>query len=229
MIFKRVLFFSVLLMVAVLCAIWSPWERTGVSLYSLLDIAPPESFAGLEVYALRDGFDLSIDGANKGQVVASDGVFLEPQIGGGFHTIKLEKQDSDGYYIFEKTINFVDGFNVVVAYELGPSKEFSQGYIMYVASNSVIEGDNVAYLTIESAQDDVDVSINSQSVGKTPLNNLELDLGSTQILRFTKPGYEVLEFSILPEDKVAREKLKGHELKLETSLFLVPIDITNVE
>ena len=112
---------------------------------------------------------------------------------------------------------------VVMAYDLGPSEAFSEGHILFTSKNYKKNQNPV--VNIISSPEDVNVFIDDEQIGTSPINELELDLSRQHKIRFEKTGYDSLEFMILPEDQESRDKLKDLTINLEVNLFLQPVKI----
>ncbi|MCA9385785.1 PEGA domain-containing protein [Candidatus Dojkabacteria bacterium] len=220
---KKIFGYTIFTLLLLGVAAWSPWESWDLSFFTLLGIEEQTEYAGLEVYSLKDEFDVYIDGISVGSVSPEFGSLSVPQIEPGSHIVTL-RSDKENFFEFTRPIDFHRGLSVVVAYELGPSKVFSQGHVFYALGETVDEG-GMATLTINTAQSDVSVLLDGAELGQSPINELELDLSKNYTIVLKKEGYEELEFNILPETQEERDQLSGLDLFIDASLFLIPFDI----
>jgi hypothetical protein len=107
----------------------------------------------------------------------------------GEHTIKLERisSEQDFYTTITKKVNFLKGTEVYMEWEVGPSEVFSQGHVLsFKQRNHTTE----PVLSIDSNQNDVDVSIDGVNVGTVPfLGDSELLKEGTHKVTLSKQGY----------------------------------------
>jgi hypothetical protein len=225
-------FFTILVFVILLVgiAIWAPFEGIDLSISGLFGVEKSNQISSLRVISLKDSIRVYLDGEQRGETSPEGGVLEIPDVVPGTHIIKLEKvadvEDSQsGYFEFVKSIDFLDSYSVVLAYELGPSAEFSQGHVL-LAQNTTQKGDeNQTRLNIDVVNTPAEVFIDGNSIGMTPIKNYPISLSSIHDLKFEKDGYENLEFTILPESEEDRKKLSEVDLYLETRLFQIPLII----
>lgn len=214
-----------LLIVLILIGIWSPWHNWDFSFLSMIGIENDNSYSTLKVKSLSGSLDIYIDDKLEGSVVADESFAEINTIKEGMHLVKLKRQSENGdiYFELNKEINFISGVEVVMAYDLGPSEAFSEGHILYTSKNYKKNQNPV--VNIISSPEDVNVFIDDEQIGTTPISELELDLSRQHKIRFEKTGYDSLEFMILPEDQESRDKLKDLTINLEVNLFLQPVKI----
>lgn len=228
--FKRFRQITLILIVLILLALWSPWKQYNWSIASLFGVEEVEKFAGLEVYSLKDTLNIYFDDELIGEVSPDEGVFEKTDVKPGNHIIKLTKkvESENSYYVYTKAINFVEDFDVVVAYELGPTEIFSQGHVFYVGKDTVSYSDQekrIARLNISTEQDGVEIYLDNDRIGETEVEDYELSLTKLHKIKLTKKNYESLEFDILPDKQEDRDKLAGYELFIDAQLFLIPLKI----
>ncbi len=214
-----------LLIVLVLIGIWSPWNSWDFSFLSLIGIDKDSTYSTLKVKSLSGSIDIYVDEKLEGNVVDDESFAEINTIKEGMHLIKLQRKSEAGNVYFElnKEINFISGVEVVMAYDLGPSEAFTEGHILYASKN--FKKNENPILNVISAPIEVNVFIDDEQIGTTPLNELELDISRQHKIRFEKDGYDSLEFMILPEDQESRDKLKDLTINLEVNLFLQPVKI----
>jgi hypothetical protein len=175
------------------------------------------------VSSLAGEIEITLDGEKKGSVGPEGSPFLIEDISPGKKLLTLTRvaDDTDSYISIERLINFDPKVDTVIAYELGPTEEFSEGHII-TAFKSYINKDKTK-LNITSNVKGVDVYFDSRNIGQTPLNSIDLNINTVHKLKFEKKGYETLEISLLPEEEEERMKLAGYDINLEVNLFLIPI------
>jgi hypothetical protein len=216
----------IIILVAFLLAVWSPWNSWNLSITRLLGIEPPEEIGGLEVSSLAGTLEVYVDGNLKGTVDPEKSPLIIPAVEPGERQIKLiRKSDVEGaYYQFNKLVKFESGVDVILAYELGPTAEFSEGHIIYATKTAKVSNPEVS-LNLTSSADDSEVKIDDLDIGQTPIVAYKLDLTKQHKLLISKNGYESQEFIILPAEQKDRDKLKGYNLNVDVDLFLQPIAV----
>jgi hypothetical protein len=219
---------TIIIIVLALTAIafWAPFERYDLSISGLFGVQKTDQYSGLQVVSLKDSLGVYIDGDKKGEILPEEGTFEITDINPGTHVVRLEKigdDSSSSYFEYVRSVDFLDAYSVVLAYELGPSAEFSQGHILYAQRTTNEVEDGKTRLNIDVVNTTAEVFLNGSSIGSTPIQNYELSLSSIHEIRLAQKGYEELEFSILSDSQVDREKLKEVDLFLEARLFLIPI------
>lgn len=222
---KKIRNLFLLFLLLLLLGFWSPWNDWDINFLQLIGIDTQPKLATLKVKSLAGNIDIFIDEQNMGSVTADDEFAEITTISKGEHLIQLKRlTEKEGiYYELSRKLNFEPGVEVVIAYDLGPSEEFSEGHILYTAPN--FNKDSAPDLNIISEPDDVAVFLDDSQIGTTPLKELELDISKQHKVRFEKQGYDTLEFILLPESQEARDKLKGLSLQLEVNLFLQPMKL----
>lgn len=222
---KKVLIIISCLLILILCALWSPWKSLNISLGSILGIEPPQTFARLQLSSLGGELEVSIDGEKKGSVGPEGSPFLIEDIQPGRRVVKLSRVASGNaeYAVLERVLDFSAEVDTVIAYEIGPNQNFSEGHIITAKKNFLAPNDTV--LSVETQPDEVEILLNGNSIGMSSLSGIKLNLEGENKLVLRKPGYEEMQISLLPEDTAARNKLIGYEILVEANLFLLPIRI----
>ncbi|MCA9379378.1 PEGA domain-containing protein [Candidatus Dojkabacteria bacterium] len=213
---------TILLLVGFLCALWSPWNSWNLSLPVLLGMEPAPEIGGLQVTSLAGDVVIYIDGFEMGQVASGESITISP-IDPGERQIRLKRvSDVDNaYWEFNRLVKFESGIDVVIAYELGPTEEFSEGHVIYATkSPAVING---IKLNLDATVEGATVLLDGNEIGSTPLVSEVLSLDSQHTLKITKSGYEEQEFKLLPEDQADRDKVAGFNLNVTVNLFLQPL------
>ncbi|MBN1915978.1 PEGA domain-containing protein [Candidatus Dojkabacteria bacterium] len=206
-------------------AVWSPWNRLDFSWQRLLGIEKPEGMAGLTVYSLGGNMEVKIDGELKGEVNLANSPLEIHDVVPGEHKIELIRKGSQDniYAEYFKNLNFEGNINSILSYELGPTEEYSSGYVFYAVSKG--NYDALASLSVVSRPEQAKIFLDGIDVGNAPLRDVKISLNQLHRLRFEKEGFESLEFEILPKEQADRDKLKDYSLAVEARLFKLPINI----
>ncbi len=215
----------ILFVIAVLCAFWSPWTSWQLSITSLLGIAPPAETTGLQVTSLAGDLEVYIDGILQGKVGVNDSPITIPGVQPGEHQVRLKRLSAveGAYYELNRLIKFEPGVDVVIAYELGPSAEFSGGHIIYaIKSTELTTG---VKLNLDVNVEEADVLIDDRELGKSPIVGQILSGDRAHLLKVEKRGYDGQEFKLLPESQEERDKILGYTLYVKVDLFLQPIPV----
>ncbi|HEC64436.1 MAG TPA: PEGA domain-containing protein [bacterium] len=215
---------SVVLLLVIL-AVWSPWKNLDFSIKDLLGLTRPDSFSGLIVYSLGGNMTVSIDGEIQGEVNLANSPLEIEGIKAGEHLVELTRESSlqNAYEKLSRKMNFEQGVNSILGYELGPTTDFSAGYIFYAASKGNLSGQVSLSIT---SNPNAKVLVNGAIAGNSPLQNLTLSVDQKQTIKLEADGYETLEFDIFPDNQTDRERLKDYNLIIEANLFKVPINVT---
>lgn len=210
--------------VLILIAIWAPFEEVDLSISRLFGVEQVNKLSSLKVISLKDGITVYMNGEKRGETTPEGGVLEIPDITPGTHIIKLEKISENGeYFEFLKSIDFVDGYSVVIAYELGPTQKFSQGHVLYAKKSANVSDKDETSINIDVLNTQAEIFIDGASIGNSPIRNYSLSLSDIHNVKIVKGGYEDLEFTILPELEDDRKKLKEVDLYIEAQLFLIPL------
>lgn len=223
-------FGCILLIALILFALawYKPWQLTGVTFGSLIGLEEIKAQSALTVFSLKDQIEVFVDNQYKDKIEAGGGSVEVSELEPGVHRVTLRKVSKEGvnYFEFSKSLNFEAGVSNVVAYELGPSKDFSQGHVFYTEKlDKKLEPGKTQISFHTSNLDEVEVYLDSKLIGKTPLDNYEISLEKQYDVTLKKSGYEELNFKILPENEEDREKLEQLNLFIDSDLFLKPIEI----
>lgn len=215
----------VLILIAFLCALWSPWTSWNISFSRLLGIEPPPQIGGLQVTSLAGELEVFVDGISQGKVTPDSSPLTIPAIDPGERQIRLKRIATvdEAYWEFNKLIKFESGVDVVISYELGPTEEFSEGHVIY-ATRTTDKVDGLR-LNLTSSVEDAVVKIDDVTVGNTPLVAQVISKDKQHTLLISKKGYESQEFKLLPESQEDRDKISGYNLNVLVDLFLQPIAI----
>lgn len=207
---------------------FKPWDFLDISWRNLVGLETIKVYSGVSVFSLKDQIEVYVDNEFKDNVDASGGLLEISQIEPGIHRVTIKKK-VDGnvrYYEFSKSLNFVQGVSNVIAYELGPSKEFSQGHVFYTEKKIEPVEQGKTLISFLSSIPEIEVYLDDKLIGQTPLKDFEISLAEQQIVKLRKDGYEELSFKILPESLEDRKKLESLHLYIEAELFLKPLEIS---
>lgn len=224
---KKVLVFTIIFVLLVLLAIWSPWLSWRIDLASIFGVNRPDSISGLQVSSLSDEIEIFIDNKPIGKVTRESSPFIVDRVEPGERLVTLKKtgEFSSNYSNLNKLITFEENSSVVMAYSLGPDEAFSEGHVIYTTQKDSI-----------SAKSKLNVNVNVDEFnftydGLPPERilgrsiSLDLDLNSQHKIKISKTGYESLEFTILPETQEDRDKFKNFDLNIDVNLMLQPVEV----
>lgn len=222
---RKVLSITTLILALVVLAFWSPWQNWNVHWTNIFGIENREEFSGLKVKSFSGELEVFLDNNSVGKITDKDSFLEVFPIDPGEHTVKIVRPDNNGYYEeLERRLNFEKEVDVVIGYDLGPSKLFSEGHVL-TSRKSYTVGQNPT-LDIVSTLEDVDVKIDGKDIGKTPLRSIPMSIDATHVLSFNKQGFDPLEIEIFPAEQSERDKLKDLVLNLEVTLFAKPVELT---
>lgn len=226
---RKAFWVIIFVLAAFLLALWSPWRDWQINFSELFGVTPPQEVAGLQVSSLAGELLLYVDDSVEPVATVSpeNSPVQVPGIQPGDHQIKLVRtSEVEGTYVeFNRLIYFYSGIDVVIAYELGPTLEFSEGHVIYATEQSAT--DSNAYLNISSNVEGASVSIDQVTIGSTPIVKQPIDTLTQHRVVITKDGYEQQDFTVLPEEASDREKLAGLKLNIDVDLFLQPLQVNN--
>ncbi len=210
---------------AFLLALWSPWVSWNLSFSNLFGVTPPEIKSGLSVSSLVGDLEVFIDGESVGKVGVDDSPLYVPGINPGERQVKLVRASAvpGAYYEFNRLISFPESLNVVLAYELGPTEEFSQGHIIYATPKP--DGGDKTYLNITSSTDSADIYLDDVLIGQSPLREFEVSRSLQHKVRISALSYDDHELTLLPEKQDERNDLAGYDVTVIVDLFLQPIQV----
>ncbi|MFW5702937.1 MAG: PEGA domain-containing protein [Candidatus Dojkabacteria bacterium] len=214
-----------MVLISVLCAVWSPWHYWNISLPKIFGVEAPVALARVQVSSLGGELQVYINGEERGIIGPESSPFTIEDAKPGQNTIRLTRSSEvEGAYVeYEQVIELYEEVETVIAYELGPTYNFSQGHVISAFRNAAI-GDKTM-LNVYSEPTGVAVKLGEERIGTTPLENIEVDRSSAQTLTLEKRGYEPQTISILPSEENQREKLKGFDINVDANMFLIPIEL----
>lgn len=218
----------ILIIVAFLCALWSPWNAWNFNLIGLLGVKDEQSVSNLQVSSLAGELQVFVDDESEPRATATpDNSTVVPGISIGSHQIRLVRvsEVENAYWTYNKVIEFVAGVDVILAYELGPTEEFSGGHLIYADSSQQETTSSTVELTVSANVDSANVVVNDLLIGETLISSFELPVDEQQRLTISKPGYEKQQFLLFPESLDDRQQLAGLDLFVEVDLFLQPLEV----
>jgi hypothetical protein len=226
---RTFLILVIIFLLSILLALWSPWTKIDISLAQIFGVEEPDRIAGLQVYSLGGEIDIYVDSEYAGTATQEDSPFIVDQVDPGDRLVRLERKSDipAAYWEFSKLINFIEGKDVVVSYNIGPEETFSEGHVIYASeSSSGDERQGVANLNIRVNAEDTVVEIDeiAFNIAGTTMSET-LTLNKQHKLLVSKAGYESLEFTILPESQEDRDKLEGFDIELDVHLMLQPLQV----
>lgn len=223
---KKSVVIALSILILVLLAIWSPWNKWQVNWTNFLGIDSKDAVASLKVLSFGGEIEVYMDEEFLGSAIEPDLPLEVNPIDPGEHLITLKRKGpTNAYTEITRKINFEPSIDVIIGFEIGPTEEFSEGHILY-AKKSFIETQNTT-IDIFSFTPGISVSLNDRFIGETPLKDIPIAIDAKQKLTFSKPGYDQLEIMILPDTQEERDKIKGLKLNLEVNLFVKPINVTS--
>ncbi|MBN2016164.1 hypothetical protein JW766_05005 [Candidatus Dojkabacteria bacterium] len=218
---KKVGLCLILCIIAIVAAIFVPWENVGNIKDRLLGTS--RSVASLKVYSLGGNMKVILDGEEKGTVRSEDPYLEIFPVEVGNHTVELEREsEAGGFYVdFKREIRFEKGFDTVISWEIGPTEDSSSGWILYAQKTTGEDGKILVNLTCDPGN--CEVQIDDQEKRQAPLSDQELSIDSQHTIKASRYGYQDLEFQVLPEEDSARAQLAGYVLFLEVNLYKIPV------
>lgn len=227
---KRILTITLIFVALVLLAIWSPWLRWNIDLGALIGVAKPDSIAGLQVSSLAGELEIFLDGKSAGKVTPETSPLFLDRVEPGEHLLAIKRTGdfAGSYAAFSKLVDFIAGSSVVIAYNLGPDEQFSEGHIIYATKKTVDAASSK--LDINLSLEDFNFSIDNLPSERITGKHLSvnLDLNSQHQVKISKTGYESLEFTILPETQEDRDKIKPFDLNIDVQLMLQPVEVDTI-
>jgi hypothetical protein len=222
---KRFIFIACLLLALVIVGVWAPWRNWNFDLAQILGAKRPEKFATLQVSSISGEVTIYIDGEERGSVGPEGSPFMIEDVKPGQRLVKLVRVSDDqrNYINFERLLQFTENNDTVIAYELGPTEEFSAGHV--ISAYKSYANDNKTKLSVKTTPDNVKVSLNDKELGNSPQDSIELNLNEVQTLKLSKAGYEDMVINLLPQSQQDRDNLKGYDIVVEANLFLKPIEV----
>lgn len=221
---KKLLIAVIGVVLLIALAVWSPWDH--ITSTQIRGAEESYQVGSLIFSSLAGEVDVYIDGQSQGSSKLGEDALKINAVKQGTHRVKLvRKSDSDEFYTpIEKDVVFQEGIGVVMAYEVGPTRESSMGYTLFATTIPEQQNSNQnADLTISTTIDDVDVSVDDSSIGTTPVSEEKILITTNHTLKFEKDGYLPLEFELFPADEKQRAKFAGANVTVEVDLYKIPL------
>lgn len=223
--FKKVFVLTITIILLMLLAVWSPWNSWDISLLEVLGLKQNDSLSGLQVYSMNGEVEVLIDDEVVGNVSVEGSPLEIVEVEPGDHLVTIQRVSEDEnakYYSYKRIINFIEGVNTTIAYELGPNEEYSGGYLIYPTETLSSEQ---SYLNVRGVPSGANIYLNNEDLGESPLTNYALNLDDTYLLKVESDNYESIEFDLLPENPQERQALASYDLNVEYNLFEIPVDL----
>jgi hypothetical protein len=219
---NRLRVFIIWVLIAIACAVWSPWNYINFYPLQLLGVEPLPEIGGLVVNSLAGEISVSVDGTPVGKAIENNPLSL-PDIEPGERLVTLERNSEipGAYWEYSQLIKFESGVDAVLSYELGPTEAFSAGHLIYAVRDPNRSANT--FLNLTASPDGATVEIDGASIGTVPIIAYSLKLDNQVTVRVSKEGYETQEFKLFPEAQADRLKLQGFDLNVDVNLFLQPI------
>jgi hypothetical protein len=224
---KRLGLLFMIIGIALLFAIWSPWQSVNLDFMQFLGLTTTENDAGLQVISLAGTVRVEVDGVDKGTLSPDTSPYFLSNIDPGLRRVTLSRISETGdYYQFDRIISFERDTDVVISYELGPSELFSQGQIIYTRPDSQqLDSEvRVTFISLDNEERDDAISIDGIEISA---NSSLLEIDQQYQVSISREGYETQIFSILPATQSERERLRGSEIIVEYDMFLEPVRFRN--
>lgn len=224
---KKVTLLIVISLLCTLLALWSPWLYFNFDFRNLFGIRKPDSIAGLQVFSLGGELEIQIDGKEIGTVTPEKSPFFYDTVTPGERMVSISRKSDipNQFWTFSKLITFEEGNTVASSYFIGPSQEFSEGHFIFATRKTDANAQSKLNITLNT--EDAQIQVDSIEVANFTKNKYttDIDLNGQKKIRIFKPGYETLEFTILPESQDERDKLRNYDLNLEAQLMILPVTV----
>lgn len=213
---------SVIILFFIILAIWSPWNAWDLNISRFFGYANQTENSGIQVKSLSGELKIFVDDKEMGTTNAEQDPFAVSNISPGQHKVRLVKSSNpEGFYAeFNRIINLEPGVDAVISYDLGPSEDFSEGHVLAARSKR-----SSGLPTLRANTEPASAVILLNDVALTDGEFKDLDLSKQHNIKVSAPGYEKLEFVILPDAQGDRDKLKNYDLELSIRLSLIPLEI----
>lgn len=213
---KTLLTFFVILIFGLILSIFGFW---------ILDFdAGVKDNASLQISSLGGNMEVYIDGKASGVIKDTQSKIDIYNLKPGLHKVRLNRINVGvGYFSYETDINLVNSLSASINYELGPTIESSQGWVLdytpsvETASKLIIYFDKDAQVEVKRNDQVINYENSKESVYTYPL-----ELDSEYIIIIQKDGYIKQEINISTK---LSNKLGKNDIILRTKLFEIPINL----
>jgi len=223
---RRFVIYIIIILLCILLAFWSPWLYFKINILDLFGVTKPTSQSGLDVFSLSGEVEVFLDNQTQGKITVERSPLIVSKVVPGDHLVTIKRiGGTNSYWTFSRIINFVGGADVVVSYELGPTKEFSEGQVIYpIVKTDPNQSSQVVLTTnANNAQIVIDKSIPSSVVGTSFIQSISLS--GQHVIKVSAKGFESLQFTVLPSTQDERDKLKQFNINIDSQLMYQPIPI----
>lgn len=203
--------------------LWSPWRNIDIQISEIFGVESPEEVSGLQVISTSGEVELFFEGESQGTTNPESGPIIVSPISPGEKLVRIVRNSApEGYYEFNRIINFVSGIDVVVSYELGPDLIFSEGSV--ITAKEQLDEDYNLLVTANISDYEISLDgVSSRSIENQFSSTISLE--RQHELRVEKNGYEPIELTLLPEDQEFRDKLNGFVINVDLNLLLQPVEV----
>ncbi|MCS7317041.1 MAG: hypothetical protein NZZ41_01805 [Candidatus Dojkabacteria bacterium] len=225
----KVVFYFLIVISCVLVSVYSPWIYITFDLTNLFGIEKPEDISGLKVVTITGDIEVYVDNQRIGQVKQDDKRFTFDRIKTGLRLVKLKRissNESNIYWEFNKLINFEKGVYVVIFVNLGPTKDFSEGHVIYPVRKKDINDPTYLHVIFENVGGIVQINnekpvlLENKKEYKTAISLEQQNKVYVEMI-----GSESQEFTVLPDSQEDRDKFKGYDIYVEVFMFNQPIQV----
>ncbi len=180
--------------------------------------------ASLEISSLGGNMQIYIDEVNKAEIKQAQTKLDLFNLSAGIHKVKLVRNDtSTPYFEYETNVNLVNNLSSSISYELGPTANSTQGWILdYIPKTT---SDNLLYIyTSEDAKVQVVESSSKVELPQISMQNgyfYKISLDKNYSITISKPNYIIQSFSILANSNST--ELKNYDMVVRSKLFSIPV------
>lgn len=224
---RRFIIIFIFLIICFLLAIWSPWLYWNFDLRGLFGVNAPVLNSSLQVFSLAGEIEVFIDNQIVGSAKFNEGALIVDKITPGERLIKLSRKSElqNAFWEYQKVVTFEEGTTVVLSYNLGPSKIFSEGHLIYAIKKIDSSTQTKLFTTINVS--DAIMKINNFNPAEVKGNKTSdvISLENQLSIEINKIGFEPLTFTILPNQREEREKLAKFDIGMEVQLMVQPLKV----
>lgn len=229
---KNLVLLLILLLGGIGLALWSPWLDVDISISDIFGVEEPDQIAGLQVFSLAGDLEVSIDGESKGTVSEDGASLIVDRIDPGTRLVTIERESTvlGAYWKFNKIIDFEEGKDVIISYNIGPEEEFSEGTVISSQQSNDTDTSDTT-ITIRTSIENATVTINdvSYNLGEDTDSETQISkqfpIDKQYSIVIEKDGFETLEFTLLPANQEDRNRFGGFEVIADVQLMYQPIDL----
>jgi len=220
---RKFLKITFIIFVLILVGLWSPWLGWDIDVAGFFGVETPDPVSALRVNSLRGDLRVFIDDEEVGTASEEENFpLIVDALSPGEKAVRIERiaNETAEYWEYNKLINFVDGIDTVISYLVGPEEEFSEGHVITVREKTNENYNLRINLNVDDASVELD-SVLEEVSGSTYTK--EISLEKQYDIRIEKPGFESIEFTILPEDQIERDKFSRYIINVDVQLMYQPV------